>query len=67
MATLYAKILNQDKFIYHKLFSASFYKINGEDQRSDEIEIFINLKVNQNLTESDINNTDIKPQLEHQK
>ena len=66
MATIYAKLINQYKFKYHILFSASFYKINKEDQRSDEIELFNNLIINNNLTETDIDNIDIKPQLEHQ-
>ena len=66
MATIYARLINQYKFNYHILFSASFYKINEEDQRSDEIELFINLKINNNLTETDINNIDVKSQLEHQ-
>ena len=66
MATIYARLINQYKFKYHILFSASFYKINEEDQRSDEIELFINLKINNNLTETDVNNIDVKSQLEHQ-
>ena len=66
MATIYARLINQYKFKYHILFSASFYKINEEDQRSDEIELFINLNINNNLTETDINNIDVKSQLEHQ-
>ena len=60
MATIYARIINQYKFKYHKLFSASFCKINEEDQRSDEIEKFINLNINNNLTETDIINIDDK-------
>ena len=66
MATIYARLINQYNFKYHILFSASFYKINEEDQRSDEIELFINLNINNNLTESDIDNIDIISQLEHQ-
>ena len=66
LSVFYARLINQYKFKYHVLFSASFYKINGEDQRSDEIELFINLNINNNITESDINNIDIKSQLEHQ-
>ena len=66
MATIYSKLLNQYKFKYHILFSASFYKINEEDRRSDEIELFINLNINNNLTETDIINIDVKSQLEHQ-
>ena len=66
MATIYATLINQFKFKYHIFFSASFYKINEEDQRSDEIELFVNLIINNNLTESDNNNIDVKSQLELQ-
>ena len=66
MATYYARLRNQYKFKYHIFFSASFYKINEEAQRSDEIELFINLNDKKNLTETDINNIDVKSQLEHQ-
>ena len=66
MATYYARLKNQYKFKYHKFFSASFYKINEEGQRSDEIELFINLNDKKNLTETDINNIDVKSQLEQQ-
>ena len=66
MATIYARLTNQYRFKYHLLFSASFYKINEEDQRSDEIELFINLNINNNLTATDINNLGVKSQLEHQ-
>ena len=66
MATIYAKLINEFMFKYHILFSASFYKINEEDQRSDEIELFINFSINNNLTETDMNNIDVKSQLEHQ-
>ena len=66
LSVIYARLINQYKFKNHVLFSASFYKINEEDQRSDEIELFINLKINNNLTETDINNIDVKSQLEHQ-
>ena len=66
LSVIYARLINQYKFKYHVLFSASFYKINKEDQRSDETEIFIDLNINNNLTESDIDNIDIKSQLEHQ-
>ena len=65
MPTIYARLINQYKFKYNKLFSASFYRNNKEDQRSDEIEVFINLKYIKNLTETDIINIDVKSQLEH--
>ena len=66
ISVIYARLINQYKFKYHTLFSASFYKINEEDQRNNEIELYINLKNNKNLTESDIDNIDIRSQLEHQ-
>ena len=66
MASIYARIINQYKFKYHILFSASLSKIKEEDQRIDEIELYITLNFNHNLTETDIDNIDIKSQLEHQ-
>ena len=65
-ATIYARLINQYEYKYHILFSASFYKINQEDQRSGELEFFINLKINKNLTETDNVNIGFKSQLEHQ-
>ena len=66
LSVIYARILNQYKFKYHTLFSASFYKINEEDQRNNEIELYMNLKINNNLTESHIDNIDVRSQLEQQ-
>ena len=66
LSVIYARLINQYKFKYHTLFSASFYKISEEDQRNNHIELYINLKINNNLTESDIDNIDIRSQLEDQ-
>ena len=66
LSIIYARLINQYKFKYHTLFSASFYKINEEDQRYNEIELYINLKINHNLTESDIDNIDVRSHLDHQ-
>ena len=66
LSVIYARLINQYKFKYHTSFSASFHKINEEDQRNKGIELFVNLKINNNLTESDIDNIDIRSQLEHQ-
>ena len=60
LAIIYGRLINQYISEYHTLFSASFYKINEEDQRIDEIELFFNLNINHNLTETDINNIDVK-------
>ena len=59
LSVIYARLINQYKFKYHTIFSASFYKINEEDQRYNEIELYINLNINHNLTESDIDNIDV--------
>ena len=66
LSVTYARLINQYKFKYHTLFSASFYKIIEEDQTNNEIELYINLNIIQNLTESDIDNIDVRSQLEHQ-
>ena len=66
LSVIYARLINHYKFKYHTLFAASFYKINEEDQRDNHIEFYLNLKINNNLTESDIANIDIRSQLEHQ-
>ena len=66
LSIIYARLINQYKIKYHTLFSASFYKINEEDQRYNKIELYINLNINHNLTESDIDNINVRSQLEHQ-
>ena len=66
LTVIYARLINQNKYKYHTLFSASLYKINEEDQRNNEIELYLNLNINHNLTESDIDNIDVRSQLEHQ-
>ena len=66
MATVYASLINQYTFKNLIIFSSSFYKINEEYQRSDEIEFFIILIINDKLTEKDFDKMDIKSQLEHQ-
>ena len=66
LSVIYARSINQYKPKYHILFSASFYEINEEDQRNKEIELYINLNISHNLTESDIDNIDVRSQLEHQ-
>ena len=45
LSVIYARIINQYKFKYHTFFSASFYKIIEEDQRNNEIELYVNLKL----------------------
>ena len=40
MATLYARLMKQYRFNSPIIFSTSFYKINEEVQKSDEIDFF---------------------------
>ena len=66
MATLHARLTNQYKHKYQSMFWASFYIVIEEDKRSDGFGLSFNLNFNRNLTESDIENYDVKSQLEHQ-
>ena len=66
ISVIAARLINQYIFKNNTLFSASFCKNNEKDQKNIEIELFINFNINHNLTESDINNIDVKSQLEHQ-
>ena len=67
LAVIYARIINQYKFKYETVFSARFDKQDEDGQLLDETELFINLKINHNLTETDINNKNVVSPLEYQK
>ena len=62
----YARLINEYKFKYQTAFSAKFDEEDEDNQMLDETELFINLNIYHNLTETDIDNIDIKSQLEHQ-
>ena len=66
LAVIYARLINQYKMKYQTVFSARFDKQDEDGQLLDEIELFINLNMNYNITQSDIDNIDIKSPLEHQ-
>ena len=66
MAIIFARLMNQYKFRYQTVFSARFDKQDEDNQLLDETELFINLNINQNLTQSDIDNINIKSLLEFQ-
>ena len=66
LAVIYARLINQYKFNYQTVFSARFDKQDENNQVLDETELFINLNMNYNITQSDIDNIDIKSPLEHQ-
>ena len=66
MSIIYARLINQFKFRYQTVFSARFDKQDEDSQLLDDIELFINLNINQNLTQSDLDNINITFPLERQ-
>ena len=64
LSVFYARLIDQYNFTYQTFFSARFDKHDEDIKVLDETEL--NLKINQNLTEKDIDNIDIKSPLEHQ-
>ena len=67
LAVIYARLINQNKFKYQTVFSARFDEQDEDGQLLDETELFINLNINHNLTETDINNINVVSPLEYQK
>ena len=66
LAVIYARLKNQFKFKYQTVFSARFDKQDEDNQVLDETELFIKLKINLNLTQSDLDNIDVVSQLDYQ-
>ena len=66
MSIIYARLINQYNFRYQVVFSARFDKQDEDNQLLDETELFINLNINQNLTQSDLDNINITFPLERQ-
>ena len=66
LSIIYARLINQYKFRYQTIFSARFDKQNEDNQVLDETELFINLNINHNLTQSDLDNINVVSSLEHQ-
>ena len=66
LSVIYARLINQYKFKYQTIISARFDKQNEDNQVLDETELFINLNINHNLTQSDLDNIDVKSPLEFQ-
>ena len=58
--------MNQYLFRNHTVFSARNDKQGEDKQVLDETELFNNLNINHNLTESDLGENDLKSPLEHQ-
>ena len=66
MTIIYARLINQYKFRYQVVISARFDKQDEDGQLLDETELFINLNINQNLTQSDLDIINITFPLERQ-
>ena len=66
LSVIYARIINQYIFNYQTVFSPRFHKQDEDNQVLDETELFNNLNINHNITESDLDKIDIKSPLEHQ-
>ena len=66
LSIIYARLVNQYKFSYQTVFSARFDKKNEDNQLLDETELFINLNINHNLTQTDIDNINVISPLEYQ-
>ena len=64
MSVIYARLINQYKFKYQCVFLARFDKQNEDGMMLDEINLFINLKINHISTESDLININIRWNLE---
>ena len=65
LSAIYARLKIPYKFKYQAVLSARFDKQDEDNQVLDETELFINLNINQNLTESDLDKIDVKSSLEH--
>ena len=66
LSVIYARLLNQYKFKYQIVFSARFDEQDEDTQVIDETELYINLNINHNLTQTDIDKIDVKSPLENQ-
>ena len=66
MATIYGILIIRFVFKYETVFTAKIDKQDEDNEVLVETELFNNLNKNQNLTESDIENIDIKSPLEQQ-
>ena len=54
LAMIYARLINQYKFKYQTVFSARFDQQDEDSHLLEETELFINLNLNRNLTQSDL-------------
>ena len=64
MAYVYARILNRYNIKCQAVFSERFDKQDEADLVLDEFEKYMYLNLNRNLTESDIDSSDVRSHLE---
>ena len=57
---------NQYKFKYQPVFSAKFDKQDQDEKMLDETELYINLNVNHDFTETDLDNLNVRFSSEEQ-
>ena len=67
MADIYARLFNQYSFKYRAVLTAKFDKQDEDHRKLNETQSYNNLNIIQNFAESDIDNFDIRSQLERQK
>ena len=65
LSVFYARIINQYNIKYQTVLSARFDKQDEDNQLLDETELFVNLKFDHNLTQSDFDKIDARSPLEH--
>ena len=65
MATIYARLINQNGFNSIYYFQLAFIRLMKKIKEVMELNFFLKLNNNHNLTETDIDNIDVKSQLEH--
>ena len=66
ISVIYDRLITQSKFKYQTVFSARCDKQDEDNQVLDETELFINLNVHHNLTESGLDKLAVRSPLEHQ-
>ena len=66
LSVIYARLINQEKFRCQTVFLSGYDKQDEDNQLLDETELFFNLNINHNLTESGLDKIDVRSPLEHQ-
>ena len=66
ISNIYARLINHYIFRYQTVISARFDEQDEDNQVLDETDLFINLNINHNLTQTNIDNIDVVSPLEYQ-